>query len=184
MSRAVPLLLALAVLGGCGGAATPPRSDWEEANAARLAKEGDDALRQPFPPAPVAANLVEFSARAVNEFRFYVDAGSLSVSGDGIVRYVLVARSAAGAENVAYEGINCRTGEYRLYGTGRTDGGWQPASVPWRSFGPRTPAQRVLAAEYFCPRRIPIASSSEGAMALRRGGHPLADAPNSVSGAR
>lgn len=184
MSRAIVLVFALAMLGGCGGAATPARSDWEEANAARLAKEEDDALRQSFPPAPNPAQLVEFSAPPLNGFRFYVDAGSLSVTGDGIVRYVLVARSAAGAENVAYEAMNCRTGEYRLYGTGRRDGGWQPASVPWRSFGARTPAQRVLAAEYFCPRRIAIATPSEGAMALRRGGHPLADPPSPVSGAR
>lgn len=182
MSRGILLVLTLVMLGACGGAATPPRSDWEEANAARFAKEGDEAQRPAFPPAPNGPNLVEFSAGPTSGFRFYVDAGSLSVTGDGIVRYVLVARSASGAQNVAYEAINCRTGEYRLYGTGRKDGGWEPASVPWRSFGPRTPAQRVLAAEYFCPRRIAIATSSEGAMALRRGGHPLADAPNPVSG--
>lgn len=178
MTRAAALVLALAVLGGCGGTAAPPRSDWEEANAGRLAKEGDEASRQVMPPAPDATNLVEFSTGPATGFRFFIDAGALSLSGDGIVRYVILARSATGAENVAYEAINCRTSEYRLYATGRPDGTWQPVSAPWQSFGPRTRVQRLLATEYFCPRRIAIATPAEGAMALRRGGHPLADPPN------
>jgi hypothetical protein len=171
---AIVLGLAIGVLGGCGSTPTATRSDWEEANAGRLAKEGDDAPRLALPPAPRPSSLVEFPGSTAG-FRFYVDTGSLSVSGDGLVRYVLVARSESGAENITYEAINCRTLEHRLYASGRKDGSWQPVSAPWRALGPRTPAQRALAADYFCPRRIPVASAAEGAMALRRGGHPLAD---------
>jgi hypothetical protein len=152
-------------------------SDWERENAARLAKEGDDA-RAALPPAPRPGDLVEFSAGPASSFRFHVDPATLHVNADGLVRYVLVARSGSGAENVAYEAINCRSYEYRLYATGRPDGSWQQVDLPWRPLGTRTPAQRVLAREYFCPKGISIANAAEGVMALRRGGHPLADQPN------
>jgi hypothetical protein len=171
------------LLAACGGREDRMRSDWEEANAARLAKESDAAPVE-LPPAPGARELLRFRAGPASDFDFYVDPGSLSVSPDGIVRYVLVARSPGGARNVSYEGISCRAAEYRLYATGRGDGAWQRDESPWRSIGSRAPAQRVLMREYFCPRRIAIASAAEGEMALRRGGHPLADPPDPVSGSR
>lgn len=123
-------------------------------------------------------------AGRTTDFRLQVDPRSLTVTPEGIVRYVLVARSPSGAQNVSYEAINCRSAEYRLYATGRADGAWQREESPWRSIGSRTLAQRVLMREYFCPRRIAIASAAEGEMALRRGGHPLADPPDPISGAR
>lgn len=180
MTRGVVLVLVLAALAACGGAESTVRSDWEDANAGRLAREGDDAL-PPLPPVPRAENLVGFSSGHGPDFRFYVDASSLNV-GDGLVRYVLVARSASGAENIAYEVLNCRSSEYRLYASARRDGSWERLSAPWRALGPGSPAQRALAREYFCPRRVAVANVAEAAMALRRGGHPLADPPNPVSG--
>jgi hypothetical protein len=176
-------MLAALALAGCAGSSKAPSSDWEDANAARFAKEGDDALPA-LPPAPRPAQLVEFSAGGTTDFKFYVDAGSLNVTPDGLVRYVLVARSASGAENVAYEVLNCRLEEYRIYASGRNDGSWERLRAPWRPLGPRTLAQRVLAAEYFCPLRGTISSAAEGAMALRRGGHPRADQPNPLGGNR
>lgn len=60
---------------------------------------------------------------ATSEFRFFVDAATLSVSDDGIVRYVLVARSPGGVDNVSLEGMRCATSEVRIYALGR-DGAW------------------------------------------------------------
>ena len=159
MKRAVAWMLAALAVAGCAGSSKAPSSDWEDANAARFAKEGDDALPA-LPPAPRPAHLVEFSAGATTNFRFYVDATSLNVTPDGLVRYVLVARSPSGAENVAYEVLNCRLEEYRIYASGRKDGSWEPLKAPWRPLGPRTVAQRVLAAEYFCPLRAAISSGA------------------------
>lgn len=178
--RALALALA-ALLAACSGGQDRTRSDWEEANAARLAKEADGAPVE-LPPAPRAARLLGFRAGPASDFDFGVDAGSLSVAGDGVVRYVLVARSPSGAQNVSYEAISCRAGEYRLYAIGRSDGSWQRQESPWRAIGPRTPAQRVLMRAYFCPKRIAIGSAAEGVSALQRGGHPLADAPDPASG--
>jgi hypothetical protein len=173
-------LAAAVLLAACGPHEDRTRSDWEEANAARFAKEGQDVPAQ-LPPAPGRGDLLGFRAGPTSEFDFYVDARSLAVS-EGVVRYVLVARSPSGAQNVSFEAISCRSGEYRLYATGGPDGGWQRQESPWRSIGLRNVAQRVLMREYFCPKRIAIASGAEGVMALQRGGHPLADAPDPVSG--
>lgn len=38
---------------------------------------------------------------------------------DGIVRYVLVARSSAGTESVSFEGMRCATREVRIYAAQR-----------------------------------------------------------------
>jgi CNP1-like family len=95
------------------------------------------------------------------------------VGKDGVVRYVLVARSAQGAQSVSFEGIRCSTSEFRIYATGGDDG-WLRSSSPWRPIAPRA-VQRwhnALRDEYFCPFGNPIHSAAEGVDALRRGGHP------------
>ncbi|MGH8690914.1 MAG: CNP1-like family protein [Burkholderiales bacterium] len=161
--------LALGVaLAGC---ASGPTSDWERQQEGRLPPA---EMAAPLPPFPRRADLVEFDVAATSEFRFFIDAGSLSVGPDGVVRYALVARSDAGAENVSYEGMRCRTGEVRIYAIGH-DGRWGGKPGEWRAIVPRS-VQRwhyALYREYFCPHKQPIASPREGVDALQRGGHPL-----------
>lgn len=158
------------------------RSDWEVRNAAWLAKQQDDAATIPLPPYPREADLIEFRVDGAPSFRFFVAAGSVSVSRerDGVIRYVLVARSSEGAENVSYEGLNCGAAEYRTYATGQ-QGAWRRHEVPWRPVLQRR-AQRTLMNDFFCPRRVAIASAAEGVAALRSGRHPLVIDPN-VTGA-
>lgn len=129
-----------------------------------------------FPAYPREPDLIEFFVAATSAFRFFIDPASISVGNDGVVRYTLVARSAAGARNVSYEGMRCSTGEMRLYALGR-DGGWVKSAGDWRAIAPRS-VQRwhnALYREYFCPQKAPIASRREGIEALRRGGHALYD---------
>ena len=60
------------------------------------------------PPAyPKAESLAEFHGAGTSSNRFFVDVDTLSIGKDGVVRYVLVVRSAGGAENVSFEGIRC-----------------------------------------------------------------------------
>ena len=99
------------------------QSDWERANEERLKQSQE--LSVP-PPALDRGRLVEVKLRelgADSDFRYYVDWGSVSAGEDRIVRYVLVARSRSGTENVTFEGLRCQ-GEYRVYAVGRPDGGW------------------------------------------------------------
>ena len=111
---------------------------------------------------------------AATSFEFYIDGASLAVGEDGVVRYVLVARSAQGAESVSFEGMRCSTSEVRIYAVGTSDGSWTRNAGPWRRITPRE-IQRwhnALYNEYFCPLGNPIHSPREGVAALRRGGHP------------
>jgi hypothetical protein len=157
----------------CAGAGAQPQSDWERQQEGRQWREGEVAL----PAAPRPADLLPFFVSAASDFRFFVDRAALSVGGDGVVRYTLVARSPQGAESVSFEGIRCSTREVRHYATGRADGTWLRHDTPWRRIEARS-VQRwhnALAAEYFCPGGIPIGSAAEGADALRAGGHPRAN---------
>lgn len=153
-----------------GTAAAQPMSDWERQQKERQWREMD----APLPGYPRDENLLPFFVSAASSFRFYVDAASLSVGEDGVVRYALVVRSAQGAESVSFEGIRCSTAEYRIYATGLREGRWLPSKTPWRSIAPRN-VQRwhnALYTEYFCPLGEPIRSAAEGVQALRRGDHP------------
>jgi hypothetical protein len=170
--RLVPLALC-ALLGCAGGPPAPVKSDWQlEQERQNWLERAPDAL----PPYPKADHLLEFTIAAVTNFRFFIDASSLSVGSDGVVRYVLVARSPSGAQNVSYEGIRCKGASYRLYATGRRDGTWTRARDDgWRPIG-REPTdwRRALNDDYFCPRGGMIDSVAEGIDALRRGGNPAA----------
>jgi hypothetical protein len=130
------------------------------------------------PPYPTDAELIEFQVSSGATFRFFIDAASLSVGADGVVRYTLVARSPSGVANISYEGIRCTTKSYRVYAQG-TGGRWSPRQGDWRDIEART-IQRwhnVLYAEYLCPRNRPIQTAAEGVNALRRGIHPMLMVP-------
>ncbi|MGH8517244.1 MAG: CNP1-like family protein [Panacagrimonas sp.] len=125
------------------------------------------------PAYPGKQALIEFAVDTAGGFRFFIDPASLSVGSDGEVRYVLVARSAEGAENVSFEGMRCNSAELRLYALGR-GGAWTGLAGEWRSMRERS-VQRwhaTLFREFFCPQKDPIASVREGIQALREGGHP------------
>lgn len=137
----------------------------------------------PPPAFPADANLIEFQVSSGATFRFFIDAASLSVAPDGVVRYTLVARSPSGVANVSYEGIRCITKSYKVYAQG-TGGRWSARQGEWRDIEAKT-VQRwhnVLYYEYLCPRHRPIQTAAEGVNALRRGVHPMLVVPiNGIS---
>jgi hypothetical protein len=165
--RFLAFSLALAATSVCGQI----KSDWERENEDRL-KQSEERV---VPPPPLErSRLVEVKLHvsADTEFRYYVDWASVSAESDRIVRYVLVARSRSGTENVTFEGIRCPN-QYRVYAVGKPDGAWGGRPSEWRPIA-RHPnaAQAALARQYFCPGRQAVATSAEGQHALRAGGHP------------
>ncbi|MFY9316966.1 MAG: CNP1-like family protein [Burkholderiales bacterium] len=141
---------------------------WEE-DQRRDRPESEAAL----PAWPKNENLIEFQVANTSSFRFYIDAASLSLSPERIVRYTLIARSASGVANVSYEGMRCPENQYRIYAYGQ-DGRWVRQRSDWRAIEPK-PTQRwhqELSTNYFCLARGTILSVEEGLDALRRGGHP------------
>jgi hypothetical protein len=174
------LLLALAA---CSSKGPNDVSDWEKANEGVLRREAGIATPD-LPPYPANDRLVQFFVSSANTFKFFIDKASLRVGADRIIRYTLVARSASGAENISYEGINCQAGEYIIYAVG-VNGEWIARPAEWRAIEPRS-VQRwhnALQKEFFCPNNVPIYSAEEGLRALALGGHPLTT-PSSTGGGR
>src|SRR5205085_10118815 len=147
------------------------QSEWEREN--RKAVAPVDEQQVPLPPYPVSARLIEFDQDRGGDFRFLIDPATLSVDDKGVVRYVLVARSRSGVENVTYEGLRCETAQHRVYALGHSGGAWSRSRTDWRALEPAT-RQLELYAEYFCPQKVPIRSAAEGVNALEDGGHPFA----------
>jgi len=125
------------------------------------------------PPAwPGEQTLIEFNAGPVTRNRYYIDAATLSVGADRVVRYVIVIKTSGGATNISYEGIRCDSGERKAYAFGRNDMTWANARTSsWQPIV-RPSYQAVLSREYFCPNGVAIMEAKEGVFALRRGGHP------------
>jgi len=125
----------------------------------RFEEEFDDAdkpwqeIALQLPAAPLPENLLSFPVAAVATQSFAIDAKSLTLGSDGVIRYTLVATSGAGARSVSYEGIRCASYERKLYAFGQPDGSWSRSRRDqWeRISGVGTNRQHaVLAKDYFC----------------------------------
>lgn len=95
----------------------------------------DDA---PPPPQFSMQRLVELEMPRYMTLRFGVDPQTMSVSSDGVVRYVIVAhRPGSDAVNAFYEAVRCATEEYKTYA--RYSGGkWDPVAEPeWKRIDDR-----------------------------------------------
>ncbi len=124
------------------------------------------------PPFPRPANLIEFEASAATTNRFLIDAESISVGADGVIRYVLVVRSPSGAENISFEGIRCQTREQKYYAFGRRDGTWTSSrQSEWRliRYKDVNRQHHVLFGDYFCYDATRIRSPKEAIQRLKYG---------------
>jgi hypothetical protein len=131
-----------------------------------------------LPDAPAAADLMEFYVGPTATQTFYVDAKSVSVGTDGVVRYTLVSKSRSGAVNVSYEGIRCATAEKKAYAYGGEDGKWTMARES--GWGPITEliANRQHAAlvkDYFCDSGI-VSGDAKDIVKRMKAKRPLAPA--------
>jgi hypothetical protein len=129
------------------------------------------------PAYPNDDDLVEFFVSSANDFKFFIDAKSLTIGSDGVVRYTLVARSPEGVDNVSYEGIDCRAESYRLYATGHADRRWSKRTTAWRriEWTPVARWRHALLKDYFCPGNAPILTVADGIDGLKRGRNSLLD---------
>lgn len=179
------ILAALVLLGACSSDTSRMKSDWERAHEGQLVREGSEASAPVLPPLPRNDRLVRFEVSSASDFAFFIDAASVSVGPDRVVRYVLVARSPSGVDNTSYEGMNCAAGEFAIYATAQ-EGQWRPAPGAWKPIeqGGGRRWHSTLSREYFCPNDIAIGDAAEGVMALRRGGHPWVRRDTAPSGGR
>lgn len=167
MGRLAAVLMGLSLSGAVFGGPglrddDPDAPKWEE-----------EAMQ--LPAFPQEGNLREIYVSATATHRFHVDASTLSVGKDGVVRYALVVRTSGGATNTTYEGLRCESREFKIYATGHRDGTWMPARrSAWRPIEnkPTNRQHAALSRDYFCPNGVPIQTPGEGQKALRLGKHP------------
>ncbi|WP_332675660.1 CNP1-like family protein [Aromatoleum sp.] len=152
----------------CAGLFTEPDPDWKEGEYQVPAPLRDPALRE-----------IEVDSTSRN--RVLIDENSLTVGGDGVVRYVMVARAGGGAENSTFEGIRCETREWRIYAAGRPGGQWANArDASWKPIvdSAYSRPRAVLANNYFCDGAVPPRDRDEVLRRLRGiDGGPLKPTP-------
>lgn len=157
------LILSVAACAQTGGT--------QESTQARAS--GGEAQEQ-LPEFPEPENYLLLQVSATTPFTFFVDAKSVSVGNDGIVRYSLIAKSADGVLNVSFEGIRCSARQFRVYAFGRADNTWSQTRIAqWQPIpaDARNAQRAVLYSDYFCPLGI-IRTAEDGVEALRRGPPP------------
>lgn len=129
-------------------------------------------LQSQLPAYPKEENYLPFfvSATAVNQF--FVDARSISIGEDGVVRYTLIVKSPYGAVNVSFEGVRCGSGELKLYAFGRSDGTWSRArTASWESIEYKdiNRHHHMLHDDFLCVGHTPVRSVEEIVKKLKAG---------------
>lgn len=132
-------------------------------------------IQTQLPAYPEPDNLLPFDMGSAYSSQHYVDATSIQVGADGVIRYSLIIESSSGAMNVSYEGLRCETEERKRYALGRDDGTWTQFDLAnWQLLKKlrQDAASRELLQYYFCPFKSIVGSPEEAINALKAGMHP------------
>ena len=149
-NRLVGLGLAIAALGVA--AQTPADPAWKESAT-------------PPPPAFDAKRLIPIEMPKYAALKFGVDPATLSITPDGVVRYVVVVISPAGTINAMYEGIRCATREVKTLARSTSSGNWSVVADPqWQGWADNLTSKHALAiaGQGLCEGRAPAAISVPG----------------------
>lgn len=128
---------------------------------------GDSDWKESVAPPPPAFNqdkLVDIEMPSYSSLKFGVDPNTIKVTGDGVVRYVIVATNKEGGGfNAFYEGVHCATDEYKSYARFTSNGTWESAQNPeWKRISDRTSRHtQALASQGLCRGHAPRGSVGE-----------------------
>lgn len=170
----------LALLAAATLAAAASHAQWKgwDADFDENKKEWKE-IEAKIPPYPRDANLLPFEAGGASPHRFFIDAQSLSIGDDGVVRYTLVVKTAGGATNVTFEGIRCEMRQQKVYALGQANGTWTRArNSQWRRIEYQEVNRHhgVLFADCLCTgsstERTPVAGVKEIVQRLKYGPLP------------
>jgi hypothetical protein len=117
-----------------------------------------------IPALPKDEDLIPFYVSATATLKFAIDAKSLSIDPDGVIRYILVSTSPSGAKNISYEGIRCQTSEVKRYAFGHSDGTWgKSRRNKWEPIVEETTNRQhaALAHDYFCDNKTIAGKADE-----------------------
>ena len=179
---ALRLLVAMAVLavllGGCGSSSSPrtksPQRGMPDDIGGVLEEKEFKEVEVALPPFPDESGLLEFQPRRNSANRFYVDRNSISIGNDRVVRYSVVIKSPSGALNTSYEGMRCKTSEFKVYSYRIRSGEWTKArDSRWRQIERSSAEFRfTLYKDYFCDLEA-IAGRNEKDLIANLKGNPL-----------
>ncbi|KVM59714.1 hypothetical protein WJ58_00575 [Burkholderia ubonensis] len=160
IALALTSIAAAAVLAGCAHSNSATNKD-DGTFVYLLDRQGEwkENKVDTLPALPTPGDLLSFNVSQNTPLKFFVDAKSLAVGTDGIVRYTVVVTSPAGARNVNYEGIRCDTYEWRQYaGLNSDHDGWdRTVENDWRRIenGELNAYHAALYQDYFCANKMP-----------------------------
>ncbi|MGQ0577458.1 MAG: CNP1-like family protein [Betaproteobacteria bacterium] len=173
LAAAAVLLLGLALFDNGAKSASAQRGMNEDIGGVPEKKKfEEDALN--LPAYPDDAALIEFRPRGYSKNRFHVDRNSVSLGADWVVRYTAVIKSPSGVANVSYEGLRCKTSEYKVYAYGTRDRTWTNVREPkWQDVGSITGNFRYsLWADYLCDSEA-VGGRNAKDLVVRLQGEPL-----------
>jgi hypothetical protein len=127
--------LMLAVSSSAMGQVFVEDPDWKE-------------VEVPAAPAFNKDRLIPVTMPPYVTLRFGVDPATLTITDDGVIRYVMVAQnsSGVGTVNAMYEGIRCASGEFKTYSRFSSSGQWAPVGNPqWRPLNDNNTSKHALA---------------------------------------
>ncbi len=131
LKRLISLGGALLALGVAAQVVVDP--DWKESEAGP-------------PPSFDKGQLIAIEMPRYFSSRVAIDPATLSVSTDGVVRYVVVISNASGSINALHEGIRCATDEVKTYARYAPNGRWTLSADPaWQSMTGPLPSKHALA---------------------------------------
>ena len=113
-----------------------------------------------LPAMPQPGDLLPFTVSQNTPLQFALDAKSLTVDSDGVIRYTVVITSPSGARNVNYEGIRCEDYSWKLYaGLNADHDGWdRTVENDWSRIenGDLNAYHAALYQDYFCTSKLPV----------------------------
>lgn len=173
----------LVLVGGCvllaacasSGDYDTDNPDWAQAGLPPPPKVTRSSLNEwtetPAPPPPSfnVNQLTSIEMPPYMTLKFGVDMRTVTITDDGIVRYVVVASNqSGGAVNAFYEGVRCKTSEMKSYAR-YNNGAWQIAEqTEWKPFRDMNSSYTSqLAFQGLCRGSAPRASVNDIARQLR-----------------
>jgi len=157
--------VAIVALSGCSGTPSPHKDDSDFVYLLDRKPTWTEIKVPTLPPLPQPGDVLPFDVSTMSRLSFGVDAKSLSVGQDGVVRFTAVISSPAGAHNIYYEGIRCDTYEWRLYAAANDTGTDWDRSVAndWRRIenSELNAYQSALYVDYMCSSKMPTGSAKE-----------------------
>jgi hypothetical protein len=174
----IAALVLTIVLAACGPS-TPPNIKGQQKGSPKdiggvLEEEKFKEVVPVLPALPQEANLIEFEPRRNSANRYYIDSVSVSLESDRVVRYTAVVKAAGGATNTSYEGMHCKTSQFKVFAFGTEAGAWAPTRDPQWTPIPRASGdfRFALFKDYFCDS-VAVNGRNAKELVAKLAGNPL-----------